>query len=836
MSSSPEDRQRRKRAGVAIPSALLSLALVAPAGAIDRTWVGGNGDWGTPENWSPSGEPGSGDSSRVRVGTVTLAVDAVVGALRLEGGTISGPGSLAVAGDATWSGGLQSGAGQTRIGGSLDLFGRFDKILANGRQLFAGDTVWQGNTTTNNGSLVVGAGAGFINTGVFREAQTFINRIEGGGRFVNQGSFEKTSDTTTTVLPGFDNAGQVDVRAGQLRLGGGGDHTGEFAIASGAELAFGGGTHRLRDGATIGGAGTLAQSGGVLDVDAGATIGEAMPVVLSAGIARLAGPHELASLEQSGGTIEGPGTLIVSGAVEWRGGTHRDAAETRFDGTLTLTGNGDKTISDGRHVRAGDSIWQGSTANNSRLLILADSRFTNTGVFREAQDFASRIEGAGRFVNQGLFEKTSNTTTVVATRFENTGSAEIRAGQLRLDGGGEHQGSFEIAADARLAFGGGTHRIRDGGTIGGSGVLELGAASVDLEAGARIDGATSLELSGGVLVLAEPQTVAKLIQSLGTVEGPGDLVVVGAANWRGGTHRDPAETRFDGTLSLDGNDDKVILGGRHVLATETVWQGSTANNSRIVIGGDSRFTNHGVFREAQGFDARILGAGRFVNQGRFEKTSNTTTTVAPTVDNPGEIEVLAGTLALGSAFDNAGLVTVADGARFATDSAFLNVGTLTGSGSFAAGAGHEIVNSGRIAPGMGSTASLHFDGDLSLASDSVLAFELASVSNFDHLRIDGELAIGGALSILQLGYVPRLADSFVVASFASVVGNPAFDSVTWDGFGSGVAFAAIINPDNITLTVTAVPEPHQALMMLAGLAIVAGAIRHRARQAAATAA
>ncbi|MCB1894515.1 MAG: PEP-CTERM sorting domain-containing protein [Zoogloeaceae bacterium] len=827
------DRRRVERTAVVIPVALLALALTAPAAAIDRSWVGAGGAWHVPDNWLPTGVPDGTDTARLTSGVATLAIDAVVGALLLDGGSLSGPGMLEVIGDADWGSGAQSGNGETRIGSALNLFGRFDKTLASGRSLFSADSVWQGNTGNNNGRMVIGTDARFTNTGIFREAQAFSAQIVGSGRFVNLGTFAKTSDTTTAIASVFDNGGRVDVKAGQLRLGGGGEHQGGFEIADGARLGLDGGTHRLLDGATIGGAGILEQAGAVLALDAGANIDDATPMVIAGGILRLAGSETLGPLVQSGGIVEGPGTLVVAGDADWLSGTHRGATDTRFDGALTLDGTGTKTVADGRQVFAGDTVWRGSTGNNGQMRILGGSRFTNTGVFREDHDFDNRIESVGRFVNQGLFEKTSDTTTVIEPAFDNTGRVDVRAGQLRLVGGGDYRGDIDIAGGARLAFDGGSHQVRDGAEIGGSGTLELGAATLDFEAGARISAQAPMEINGGLLRLAEAQTVASLIQRAGIVEGAGALIVTGSTEWRGGTHRGATETRFAGPLSLAGSNDKLIADGRQVLAGDTTWQGNTGNNGRIIIGTNAHFTNTGVFREAQDFDARMEGAGRFENPGHFEKRSNTTTTIVPTIDNTGSIEVLAGTLEIGADFDNAGVVSVADAARVAAGSAFANGGTLTGDGSFAIRAGRDIVNRGRIEPGTHGTGSLSFDGDLALATGSVLAFELSSVTDFDRILVDGDLAIGGELSILQLGYVPRLADTFVVASFATAVGLPDFEAVTWRGFGDGVAFIASINPDNITLTVSAVPEPSQVLMLLAGLALIAGAMQRRAQAEAA---
>jgi predicted benzoate:H+ symporter BenE len=56
-----------------------------------------------------------------------------------------------------------------------------------------------------------------------------------------------------------------------------------------------------------------------------------------------------------------------------------------------------------------------------------------------------------------------------------------------------------------------------------------------------------------------------------------------------------------------------------------------------------------------------------------------------------------------------------------------------------------------------------------------------------------------------------------------------FDSLSWHGFGSEVAFELTMGLDGVTVTVTAVPEPATWASLLAGLALI-GAWRLR-RQA-----
>ncbi len=72
-----------------------------------------------------------------------------------------------------------------------------------------------------------------------------------------------------------------------------------------------------------------------------------------------------------------------------------------------------------------------------------------------------------------------------------------------------------------------------------------------------------------------------------------------------------------------------------------------------------------------------------------------------------------------------------------------------------------------------------------------------------------------------------IGDSFVVATFDDRLANSTFSSVSMHGFGSGVHFDVLYHQHDVTLAVTAVPEPEQYLMLLAGLGLMGAVARRR---------
>ncbi|TVT44291.1 MAG: PEP-CTERM sorting domain-containing protein, partial [Denitromonas halophila] len=322
----------------------------------------------------------------------------------------------------------------------------------------------------------------------------------------------------------------------------------------------------------------------------------------------------------------------------------------------------------------------------------------------------------------------------------------------------------------------------------------------------------------------------------GRLRGPGNLTVASSHVFNNATQAGTGRTILQGTgtisstLNLD--DDRVIEN-----QDTTVWSGGNIEFNRLDgTGGAGTIQNNAdaVFIATGNNTMRnyLTGtAGLFDNQGVFRKSGGTgTTTVSNTLNNSGTVEVQTGRVEVRSAFTNNGEILIASGAAFSgTDSTFINDGTIAGSGRLETHANGDIENNGTIAPGASGIGILTVDADLRLQSASLLEFELASLGSFDQMLLTGDILVGGGLSIQSLaGYVPQIGDSFVIATFNSSIGNQAFSSVNWSGFGTGIGFNVTYNADNIMIgAVAAVPEPSEYLMMMAGLGLLGVMVRRR---------
>jgi hypothetical protein len=83
-----------------------------------------------------------------------------------------------------------------------------------------------------------------------------------------------------------------------------------------------------------------------------------------------------------------------------------------------------------------------------------------------------------------------------------------------------------------------------------------------------------------------------------------------------------------------------------------------------------------------------------------------------------------------------------------------------------------------------------------------------------------DVTLGGVIDIENPGYTPVVGESFIVATFHERLNDSTFTSVSTPGFGSGVTFDVIYHEHDVTLAVTAVPEPEQHALFLTGLGLM----------------
>jgi len=664
----------------AIAAAAIAAIGAGAAHAADITWIGPNGSfWDLAPNWNP-GLPGAADDALLgafdttfRSGTITVqsfsgtgtlsvtggslssTLASTAGGLNLSAGSIGGAGNLTVTGAMNWTGGTMTGAGTT-FADTLAITGANTKSLSGGRVLNAGDTTWSGNTGNNN-IISIAATSIYNSAGSFTDANAFNSSLS-GGTFNNNGSFNKLSNTTTTVGSVFNNSGSVNVDAGTMLMNGGGTSSGTFNLAAGAQIEFRNGNHTLNN-VTTSGAGTLQISTENVGADATVTIN---------------GGTLNSAFLLSGSTLNGA-SHVFQGPATWTGGTITgDATQsTTFGGTLAIIGANTKTLSGGRVLNAADTTWSGNNGNNNNTIsIAATSIYNSAGSFTDANAFNSSLSG-GTFNNNGSFNKQSNTTTTVGSVFNNSGSVNVDAGTMLMNGGGTSTGVFNVASGAKLEYRNGNHTL-DNVTTSGAGTFEISTENVGADA--------TVALNGGTHTTAFVLSGSTLTGSNHTFQG--------VATWSGGTITGNAtqSTTFDNALTISGPNGKTLSGGRTVNAGDTTWSGNTVSgNNAIAISGGSVFNSNGTFTDANTFDSALNvgnGGGGFNNAGVFDKLSNTTTTVGVVFNNTGTVNVDAGTMLMnggGTSSDSA--FNIASGAtlEFRNGNHTLNNVTTSGAGT-----------------------------------------------------------------------------------------------------------------------------------------------------------
>jgi len=376
-----------------------------------------------------------------------------------------------------------------------------------------------------------------------------------------------------------------------------------------------------------------------------------------------------------------------------------------------------------------------------------------------------------------------------------------------------------ISQGAILSFGtdgrSGGVDILNGASFSGTGQLLIAAGNPTSGAGVRLVGNSShaglVKVTHGTFNVNGGFEVATYEQTGGVIGGIGTFTVNGSATLSGGVQADPGISQFNGDVILSGNGSRGLFNDRVMnTAGTTTWSGNTAGGGNaLTIANGGTINNTGTWNDANSFDSSIgSGSGAFNNFGNYNKIGSTTTSV-------------------NAAFTNSGRLSVAAGAVFEVNSTvFTNTGTVSGSGTVRTATNGTLNSSGVISPGF-SVGDLTIDGDLSMAGSGVLDIELAGLTSFDRLFITDDASFAGGLNVISLGYMPTVGDSFVIVTFDRRLASSTFGQLTWTGFGPEVVFEAEYNLRDVTLRVTAVPEPGTWALWLTGIVALGAVVRRR---------
>jgi hypothetical protein len=173
--------------------------------------------------------------------------------------------------------------------------------------------------------------------------------------------------------------------------------------------------------------------------------------IINSGSSTLSFDTGVAGLSLSDGTLGGLGSLSVTGAATWTGGTITGAGTTVFDNTLAISGNNSKAISGTRIIDLNGTItWGGNTGTLGNGLFFGNGTINNAGTFNDTNAFNSVMDtlGVTAFNNTGTYNKQGSATTTIEVAFNNTSTVNVDAGTLRVTSGLANHGLINVAAGA----------------------------------------------------------------------------------------------------------------------------------------------------------------------------------------------------------------------------------------------------------------------------------------------------------------------------------------------------------------------------------------------------
>ncbi|MFN9044142.1 MAG: YDG domain-containing protein [Betaproteobacteria bacterium] len=511
--------------------------------------------------------------SALSVSSATLTLDTptqFLGSLTLSGAKLAGTADIDVDGDFTVTGFASStivGTGAFRTYGSTRL-----EMAGSGTQALR---MGPGRAWTNSGSMTISG-----------ESQIVLGHVEtgdlagGGGRLVNDasgtialagssalpfvevrpsvldnfGTLRKTSSSTQTVaLSTFNTAtgGSVDVGAGVLRLGSGGD-SGTTFVAPGAALEIHAGARRYGGSSLPGGSGALRVSGGTLTLDSssGDTYSPP-PLSVTGGTLNLFGDAAISidalaftggqvnvdaatavslpslslsstalrvragtgvslpsTVNVSGTTLELTTPSVTFGSLRLNNGTISGATDVTVNGALDITGSASSLIGG-----SGSFVTNGTTTLDipgavTNLQVAGGRTWTNNGTLVIGGDDGIQlgVDGSGRFVN-------ASGATIVLSGGATSAFSEASASSFVNNGSIQKTGTAtqslavsSFTQDGSLSILAGTLRLQGGSGTGATAVsagavLDFASGSRSFSGSALPSGAGTLRVSGGSVTL-----------------------------------------------------------------------------------------------------------------------------------------------------------------------------------------------------------------------------------------------------------------------------------------------------------------------------------------------
>ncbi|NKJ22376.1 autotransporter-associated beta strand repeat-containing protein [Dyella sp. SG609] len=655
-----------------------------------------------------------------------------------DSGTVTGAGSLTkdgagvlvLSGTNTYNGGNTVNAGILRAGSNQAFGGAANgsgagrlTVNAGATADLAGHNVWVGGLY-GAGNVTLGAGTLQTNT-----TGNFSGAISGTGGVSINGATQTMSGCGNTYT------GATTLNSSTLStdcLANGGQPSGVGASSSApANLTLYGGTLVYTGASVAIDRGILLSGNGAINIgNAATTLGVSGPI-------------------QGGGQFQkqGPGTLVLSGADTYTGGTYnrggilRAAAANAFGtGYLALDNTAGVLVDLNSFNTNVSYFYGGGTTGGNIDLGSATLTVTNGASSQAAANYAGAITGTGGLVkNGGGFEYLSGSTSTY------TGTNTVNAGFLQVfklaDGGTASSIGASSVGAGNLVLNGGTLMYVGAGDSTNR-LLTLGAsASSALDA----SGTGAVQFTNtGALAFSSPNTT-QTVTLTGTSTGNNSLALQLSDNGTGKTSvrktgtgtwilRNPASTYTGITTIIGGvlGVDKLANGGQ----VSSLGQSSAAAANLVIGSGATlRYTGAGdttdrLFTLSTGssvIESSGTGAIVFANTGSAAYAGAGNRTLGLGGTNTG-LNVMGGSIIDASG----GITTVAKN----------DAGTwaLTGTNTYT---GNTVINGGILQLGAGGTTGSIASANVIVAAGT-LAFDRADTST-----VPG--TISGAGNVVQQG-------------------------------------------------------------------------------------
>ncbi|CAN7620933.1 autotransporter-associated beta strand repeat-containing protein [Bosea sp. LjRoot9] len=531
-----------------------------------------------------------------------------------------------------------------------------------------------------------------------------------------------------------------------------------------------------------------------------------------AGTVTLAGAQNIQGLQF---TVDGysmiGGTLTMTGdpfSDPTRSFITTDAGVTATIGsTIAGTGIGLTKQGAGTLILTGANSYDGGTTINAGILQLGDGGTTGS-IIGDVTDNAvlainrsDTLTLAGVVSGSGVLQQNGGGTLILTGTNLYTGGTTINAGILQIGDGGS-TGSIvgDVTNNAILAVNR-SDALTLPGDISGTGVLQQNGTGTLILTGTNIyTGGTTI--NAGTLQIGNGGTTGSIV---GDITNNAALAVN-----RTDALTLPGDISGTGALQQNGSGVTTLAGAASYLGATAVNAGTLRANAANRFSAASAVTiAAGAALDANGFDqaiASLAGAGNVaLGAGRLTLANAASTLFSGTIAGSGGLTLAAGTQTLSGVSSYTGATAVTGGTLIVNGSILASSGVTVAAGASIGGSGQlpSLTVNGTVSPG-NSPGTLTANGNLVLGAGSTYLAEIQGAVS-DRINVTGTASLAGTLRLVPLGGAFVFSAPYTLLSAAGGR-TGSFSPVDTTGtFGDGVTTSVAYTATEVQLTLTSKP-------------------------------